>query len=132
MLTALLLAAICTPLATYTPTPVIQWDASTPGSAPIAGYSIYYREPGGTFSLLVDLPNEPRDTDENGTLDLAWFRGVDMGAPLQRYCPSCAPLSVYEFAMKAYDAAGQRSTEFSPVVSVCFSPLCAIRSGPCN
>ena len=131
MILATLLLAACTPLATHTPTPVVTWDQIA--DANLAGYSIYYREPGGVFQLLLDFPCEWYDMSDplDGIADVRFCRGPDMGAPLQRYCPSCLPFNVYEFSVKAYDLAGRRSTLTSNVVSVCFSPLC-VRPGPCN
>mgnify|MGYP001264817265 CR=1 FL=1 len=129
LLAGLLLAVTCTPLTTYTPTPVVTWDQVLDAS--LAGYTLYYREPGGTFQRLVDFPCEWYDMDEDGRADTRFCRGADLGAPLQRYCPSCVPFTAYEFAVKAKNLAGLESLEFSNVVSVCFSPLC-VRPGPCN
>jgi len=125
MLAALLLAA-CVPLTTYTPTPVLFHDAVP--DADLAGYSLYYRLPGGTWQLLRDLPCE-YDAIEYGAARVC--RGVDTGDALQRYCATCAPFTAYEFSVKAYDRTGNRSVDYSNVVSVCFSPVC-VKPGPCT
>jgi len=140
MLFGLLLAA-CLPLPTCaapgatgcaTPTPVLVWDQLA--VADLSGYALYYRLPGGTFQKLVDLPCSWYDLSEppDGTIDVRWCRGPELGIPLQRYCPTCAPFTAYDFAVKGINLAGVYSTDYSNIVSVCFSPLCAIRSGPCN
>jgi hypothetical protein len=128
MLTALLLAA-CTVAATETPTPVLRWDAVA--NADLAGYSLFYREVGGTFQKLRDFPCEWYDLDNDGTNVVRFCRGADLGVPLQRYCPSCVPGTLYEFSAKAYNLSGMSSATYSNVVSVCFSPVCE-RGLPCN
>lgn len=140
MLSAILLASglSCVPLPTCgippvspcaTPTPTISWDQIT--NADLAGYDVYEREPGAPFQFLVRLPCEWNDLDMNGTAESRFCRGPDLGAALQRYCPWCAPYTLHEFAVIAYDTAGNQSQNFSNVLSVCFSPICA-RPGPCN
>jgi len=131
VIAALLLAAVCTPLATYTPTPVVTWDQVP--DANLAGYTVYYREPGGTYQRLVDLPCAWFDTSDppDGGMDVRWCRGPELGVPLQRYCPSCVPLTAYEFFVKAYNLAGTQSVAMSNMIPVCFAPLC-VSPGPCN
>jgi hypothetical protein len=128
---AILLAVACTADPVFTPTPVVVWDQVA--DANLAGYSLWYREPGGTFQRLRDFPCEWYDTDRppDGMPDVRFCRGADLGIPLQRYCPSCAPLNLYEFAVKARNLAGAESATFSNVLPVCYSPICA-RPGPCN
>ena len=131
MILALLLAAACVPDPLRTPTPVAAWDQAP--DADLAGYSLWYREPGGTFQRLRDFPCGWYDLDRppDGIVDVRSCRGADFGIPLQRYCSSCAPGSVYEFAVKARNLAGAESTTFSNALPVCFSPICT-RPGPCN
>ena len=121
-------AATCTPDPLATPTPTASWTQNA--DADLAGYSLWYREPGGTFQKLRDFPCEWWDLDEDGTVDTRWCRGPDLSMPLQRYCSACAPFTLYEFSVKASDLGGQVSGS-SAAISVCFSPICA-RPGPCN
>ena len=122
-------AATCTPDPLATPTPVVAWTQNA--DADLAGYSLYYREPGGTFQRLLDFPCQWYDLDEDGITDTRWCRGPDLGAPLQRYCAACAPLTSYEFAVKAYDLAGNASL-LSAALPICFSPICVRGGPPCN
>lgn len=112
-----------------TPTPVVTWNQNA--ELDLAGYSLYYREPGGVFQKLLDFPCAWYDLDDDNVTETRFCRGPDLGTPLQRYCPSCLPLNAYEFAVKAYDLGGDASVAFSNIVSVCFSPICG-RPGPCN
>lgn len=130
-------AATCTPLPTCTaalttncatPTPVASWDAST--ALDIAGHSLYYREPGGTWQKLLDFPCEWYDLDADSVMDIRFCRGPDLGVPLQRYCATCATGTAYEFAVRAYDLTGNVSG-YSAALPVCFSPVC-VRPGPCS
>jgi len=140
MLTALLLAAVsCIPLPTCTvpvtvtpcatPTPVISWDHVP--DADLAGYDIYENEPGFPRQLLVRQPCEWSDLDEDGTLEFRFCRGPDLDAAIQRYCPWCTPYTEHEFAVTAYNTAGNSSAAFSNVVSICFPPICTF-PGPCS
>ena len=108
-----------------TPTPVLTWDPVP--DADVAGYSIWYNEPGGTPQKLRDLPCEMHGV---GADAVRMCRGPDIWTPLQRehdFTPGVA----YEFRVKAYDVAGNESLEWSNVVPVCFRPLC-VRPGPCS
>ena len=123
MIAALLLMVLCTPLPTCpspggtcaSPTPVAIHDPVA--DAALLGYTIYYREPGGVFQKLVDLPCE--EPDESGAV---LCRTPTLGAALQRYCPSCVAGSMYEFAVKAYTATSS-SPNYSNTVSICMSPI---------
>jgi hypothetical protein len=112
-----------------TPTPTFQWDQVA--DLDLAGYSLYYNEPGGVPQLLVDLPCEWYDVNQDGTPDTRACRGADFGIPAQRYCQSCQPFTDYEFRVKAYDIEGTRSIGFSTIDHACFSPLC-VGTGPCD
>lgn len=113
------------------PTPVVMHDQIA--DATLAGYSLFYREPGGIFQKLVDWPCDWSDSDEDGIIDTRTCRAADLGAPIQRYCPLCAPFNEYEFAVKAYDIAGIYSANYSNVVSICMPPICdVVGHGPCN
>jgi len=121
--------ASCTPLrscsasittACETPTPVVRCDPSSPGStgSPIAGYALYYRASGATtWTKLSDLgcyvdPDDP-------TSEIV-CRLPKLGVPVQRYCDSCVEGRLYEFAVKAYDAAGRYSLDYSHTVTSCW------------
>lgn len=139
LLAALLLfSTSCVPLPTCgnppvspcaSPTPTISWDQVT--DLDLGGYDIYQREPGLPLQLLQRIPCDWNDLDQDGTPESRFCRGPDLSLPLQRYCPTCAPFTVHEFAVMAYDTAGNQSANFSNVVSICFSPICT-RPGPCN
>lgn len=141
MIAALLLLASvsCIPLPTCTepvtvtpcatPTPTLAWDQVP--DADLAGHDLYEREPGAPFQLMVRIPCEWEDVDENGTGDVRYCKGIDLDAAVQRYCPWCTPYTLHEFAVTAYDTAGNSSPAFSNVVSICFSPIC-VAPGPCS
>jgi len=113
------------------PTPAVKWDL-IPGTAnpPVLGDSLLYRLPGGTWQLLRQFPVEWNDIDEDGTNETRFRRGVDLPVPVQRYCPSCQPLSLYEFSVQSYTSAGTYGNQTN-FVSVCFPKLC-VRGSPCN
>lgn len=122
---SLLHAAPCTPLPSCvdngnvspcaTPTPTLGWDPvpDTP-TATLAGYKLYWRMPGGTFQLLVDIPCI---TEDDGSRSCPG--AVAPSRPVQRYTP--VELELVEFAVKAYDTDGEVSPEFSNVVQVCIN-----------
>ena len=135
MITALLLAALCTPDVTRTPTPVVMWD--TVNEATVIGYTVYYNEPGGTPQLSVDIPCEWLDMDNDDTVaEFKWCRGVNFGLALQKAMPSLLPLTLYEIRVKAYDARMVRSANYSNIVTVCMSAVCSSTARgvhtPCN
>jgi hypothetical protein len=132
MIAALLIA--CTPLPTCTvpvtvspcatPTPCFQWNPVA--DADLAGYKVYV-----DGVLLVTLPCEWFDADENGIPDTRFCRGADAPIPLQRYCPACQPFFSYTVTVKAYDTANNESLLFSNPDSACMSPIC-VAPGPCS
>jgi hypothetical protein len=137
MIAALLLAAVsCVPLPSCvdngnvspcaSPTPTLAWDAVP--DVDIAGYDLYEREPGGPLQFLASINCEWSD---NGIAEVRACRGIDIDAAVQRYCSFCAPYTLHEFAVLAYDTSGNRSVAFSNVVSICFSPICSA-PGPCS
>ena len=131
ILAALLLAAVCTPLATYSPTPTITWDHVVHDD--LAGYSIWYNEPGGVPQKIRDIPCVWLDLSDppDGIKEYRFCRGPDGFEALQRE-RDWTPLTAYEIRVKTYDAAGNVSTDFSNVLSVCFSKLCTPATKPCN
>lgn len=111
MIAALLLAACIAPAGQ--PTPTLGWDAvlDAPGAI-IAGYRIFYRYPGGVFQTLADAPCQYAEAGERTCPGAEGpFR------PLQRW--TGVQLDTLEFAVKAYDADGDFSPNYSNVVSVC-------------
>jgi len=141
MLAAMLLAAVsCVPLPTCTPaliaagtpcatpTPTLIWDQVP--DADLAGHDLYERDPGGTWNLVATIPCDWTEDDGPGT-GTRICRGINIDDAVQRYCSWCAPNTLHEFSVLAYDTAGNRSTSFSNVVSICFSPICSA-PGPCN
>ncbi len=140
ILGAVLLAAVaCTPLPICkdngdvspcaTPTPTLKWDLVA--DPDLAGHDLYEREPGGPSQLIATIPCRWNDFDGDGVGDAEWCSGVNLDLSLQKACPGCLPNTLHEFAVLAYDTAGNRSVTFSNWVSVCFSPVCAA-PGPCS
>ena len=126
---ALLLAALCAPDPTYSPTPTLLWDQAQTDA--LAGYTLYYREDGGPLVSLGDLPCEWEILDDSGIFTLRHCRGAEFDIPVQRYCPACKVGNLYEFTVKAIDLMGQRSLDYSNAVAICFPPIC-VPPGPCN
>ena len=134
------LALLCTPTPTCggavtvncaTPTPVIRWDAVV--GADLAGYRLYIRDNGGPLVRVAELPCEWLDLNDDGVFDTRICRGVDFGIPIQRHCATCAPISLYEFSVKAYDLFGVESVAYSDAISVCMPPVCdVVGRGVCN
>jgi hypothetical protein len=154
----LLAALSCEPMRTCdgpgdtscaTPTPTIMWDpvpdlplpegiqvnfpqyrmfaAPTPGVT-AAGYSLWYREPGGAFQLLVDLPCGGASTTGDIYADSLWCAGSHFDIPLQRFCPSCQERTIYEFSVDSWyvmNGTRIRSTSRSAPVPVCFGHIWA-------
>jgi len=114
-----------------TPTPVITWDQVP--DADLKGYSLYYNEPGGTPQLVRDIPCvwDDRSDPPDGIKETRTCLGPDVWLALQRE-GNFTPGRAYEFRVKALDMDGNRSAEYSNVLTVCFRPLCAIRTGPCS
>jgi hypothetical protein len=111
-----------------TPTPVVTWDPVP--DVDLAGYSIFYNETGGVPQKIRDLPCEMRDTNDDGIAETRVCLGPDLWLALQRE-GNFVPGTAYEFRVKAYDAEGHVSVNFSNVLNVCFRPLC-VKPGPCN
>lgn len=128
MIVALLLAAVCVPLPTCsaavttgcaTPSAVLQWDR-VPDKPPnfVKGYKVYYRYPGGTWQLVVDLPCQVLpDIDEDGVSDGVFCPGADGGYAVQRW--RADEFLDVEYSVRAYDDVGALSPDFSTAVSVC-------------
>lgn len=112
--------AACAPDATYTPTPTVKWTA--PPDPNLAGHTVEYRALGGVYQKLADIPCQPVRVFKNGTRGPKICPGADLDIPLQRYCPSCSPLSAYEFRVVAWDAL-RNTSGATAEVSVCFSPV---------
>ena len=111
-----------------TPTPVIAWDSVA--DIDLAGYTLYYNEPGGVPQKIRDIPCEMRDHDGDGVAETRVCFGPDIWIALQRE-GNFIPGTAYEFYVKAYDAEGHISSHFSNVLPVCFRPLC-VKPGPCS
>jgi hypothetical protein len=130
---ALLLTALaCTPVPTCatpeaidcaTPTPMLQWDAVE--TVDLESYLLYVREDGGPLTFVTALPCEwaDLDLDDDGLLDTRVCRGADIAIPVQRYCATCAPFGLYEFAVKARDLLGRESVLYSNPVVICTTPI---------
>lgn len=110
------------------PTPTLKWDAVP--DLDIAGYDLYQRDPGGPFVLVQRIACEWLDLDEDGTPETRFCKGVDFDLAIQKVCPACAPNTEHEFAVLAYDTAGNTSAAYSNIVSICLSPIWT--SGPYN
>jgi len=116
-------AAVVSPCGT--PTPTIAHNQNT--ETTLSGYTLYYNVPGGVPQKLIDFDCEHYDLDGDGSQETRFCRCADMGCPVQRYCPNCAPLNPYEFSVKAYadPTSGGRvwSAAFSNVVTICMPPI---------
>lgn len=141
MLSLVVFAAVaCTPLRSCvsdgdlncaTPTPMLRWDYPSTRDA-LDGFDLYSREDGGPMLLASTLPCDFYDADEDGVKETRLCRGLDFGIPVQRYCASCAPYGLREFAVKAKGITGVASA-FSSAVSICMSPECDLATrGQCN
>lgn len=127
MITALLLLALCQPVPSCvdngnvspcaTPTPVLVWDrVPDTQSSIVTGYKLYYRYPGGTPQLLVDLPCWP---DDDGRL---YCYGPDLPYPVPRRSPE--ELATVEYLVKASSLTGMISLDYSNAVSICLPAIC--------
>lgn len=125
-------ASPCTPDSQYSPTPTLKWSAviPQPGGQPIAGYDLYERDPGGIWHHIARFP---LTAYQDSPISQWWYwqRGVDMDIPVQRYCPLCAPDTLHDFSVRAYDTLGNSAINPGNIVSVCFSPIC-VAPGPCS
>lgn len=132
-------AGVCTPIRTCTatittgcatPTPVIAWDPDP--DVRIAGYSVFYNEPGGTPQKLADYlcPLFDHDGDPSTPM-VRVFTPTTIGFPTQRAGPTRIPGREYVFTVKWYTADGIWSDAFSNPVTICEPPLC-VKPGPCN
>lgn len=127
---AAVLPLICTPLPTCggavtvncaTPTPVVGWHEVDDYA--LAGYRLYVRDNGDPLVRVADLPCEWDDIDEDGVLETRICRGADFYVPVQRHCATCAPMNLYEFAVKAYDLLGRESVAYSNAIAICMPPV---------
>lgn len=126
--------AACVPLPTCsatvpppcaTPTPVVAWDQVA--DADLAGYEVDYRTTGTqTFTKLADLPCQMWIDDDG--VNFRYCPGQDGGFPFQRF--PLTPLASYDFCVRAYDTAGNRSIDCSNIITICMPDVWT--GGPYN
>jgi len=128
MLAALvLLAAVCTPLTTFTPTPTLKWDASA--ASDIGGHFLYRCPDSGPCVPIATLPCEWSVSEDDG-VPFRFCRGADLDIAVQKYGDFPAN-TTQTFRVAPYDVSGNVQPVLSSSVTICMSPVCTA-PGPCQ
>lgn len=93
----------------YTAVPTLEWDLVP--DAKVVGYRVFYKQVGGVWQVLVDLPC---DLDYDGVTEVC-----PHSFTTTRSCPTCKKFEEYSFCVKAFNNLGNFSTDCSNEVSVC-------------
>lgn len=122
MIAALILAAVCTPDAAFSPTPTIKGDHDRERTAK---FRVYAQRPGdASWPWIYDIPYllDPDYGEFGQPITLDW--------PIQRVVPSTVQREQVRVMVKAVNEYNVESAP-SGILTICMPPICA-SPGPCN